>query len=400
MRPSWRVRGKSLQLRYDAGKDINGERTVLYETVSDYNEKGRRLSDRQRDKLWEEFADRCKSGSVSSPSAMTVKDVVTHHVDTSLNMSPNTVRSHHYTIDKYLSDGFGSRKANKVSRSEAKAWVKWLTEQNSRTGQKLSPKTVANIIGLVSASYRTAMTEDLLNRNPFDRIPMPKVEKKEAKYYDLPTAMRFIQCLMAVPKEEYNYKVGILLAMMCGLRRGEVCGLTYEDVLESENLLKVRQSVYVEKGGERVPKAPKTPSGVRTVGVPSSLMEEIKKLNEYNAYKKSMMGSLWKDTPALIKSAYGDYMYPNVLYKWLTKFLKEHDLPHIGIHGLRHTYASMLVNMDLDIKTVSQTLGHSDIVVTDRYIHQFETKQNTIADQIDKFVANLLPNDGAESDIR
>lgn len=396
MKPSWRVRGKSLQLRY-AYTDINGKKVTLYETVSDYNDKGRRNSDAQRDKLWEEFADRVKKGEISSPSAMTVKDVVEYHLGTKLNLSPNTLRSHQYTVRKYLSEGFGQKKASKVSRSDAKRWVKTLTETKKDNGEDLSPKTVQNIVTLVSASFRTAIRDDLLTINPFDRIEMPKAEKKEAKFYDLPTAIRFMQVLETVPEEEYNYKVGILLAMMCGLRRGEICGILKNEVFESENLLKVRQTVYVEKGGVRATKSPKTASSVRTVAVPPSLMEEIKKLNEINDYRKKMMGSLWKDAPSLIKSAYGDYMYPNLLYTWLTEFEKKHDLPHLGVHGLRHTYASMLVDLNLDIKTISSQLGHSGTVVTDRYIHQFEKKSTTVANEIDKIFAKSLPKGGSDN---
>lgn len=396
MKPSWRVRGKSLQLRY-AYTDINGKKITQYETVSDYNDKGRRNSDAQRDKLWEEFADRVKKGEISSPSAMTVKDVVEYHLNTKLNLSPNTLRSHRYTVGKYLSEGFGQKKASKVSRSDAKRWVKSLTEVKKDNGENLSPKTVQNIVTLVSASYRTAIRDDILSVNPFDRIEMPKAEKKEAKFYDLPTAIRFVQLLDTVPDEEYNYKVAILLAMMCGLRRGEICGILKNEVFESENLLKVRQSVYVEKGGVRATKSPKTASSVRTVAVPPSLMEEIKKLNEINDYRKKMMGSLWKDAPSLIKSAYGDYMYPNLLYKWLTEFEKKNDLPHLGVHGLRHTYASMLVDLNLDIKTISSQLGHSGTVVTDRYIHQFEKKSTAVANEIDKIFAKALPKGGSDN---
>lgn len=386
MKPSWRVRGKSLQLRYDGGCDINGKRITLYETVSDYNEKGRRNSDAQRNRLWEEFAERCKRGDTSRPNSMTVRDIVSYHVENKVNLSPTTKQNHLYIIRRHLSKGFGNKKANKVTRSDAKKWVKQLTEERKPNGEKYSAKTIQNVVTLVSSSYRTAIKDDILTVNPLDNVELPKAEKKEARYYDFPTAIRFVQLLDTVPEEEYNYKVAILLAMMCGLRRGEICGILKNEVFESENLLKVRQSVYVKKGGVRATKAPKTASSVRTVAVPPSLMEEIKKLNQINDYRKSMMGSLWKDAPSLIKSAYGDYMYPNLLYTWLTKFEKEHDLPHLGVHGLRHTYASMLVDLNLDVKTISTQLGHSGTVVTDRYIHQFEKKSNEIANQIDSML--------------
>ena len=397
MKPSWRVRGKSLQLRYDGGCDINGKRRMIYETVSDFNEKGRRNSDAQRNRLWEEFANRCRKGDISSPSAMTVEDIVLYHVDSKVNLSPTTRRSHHYTIGRHLGSGFGQKKANKVTRADAKKWVKQLTEETKPNGKKYSAKTIQNVVTLVSSAYRTAIKEDILTFNPFDNIELPKAEKKEAEYYDLETAVRFIRLLDTVPDREYNYKVAVLLAMMCGLRRGEICGILENEVFQNENVLKVRQSVYIEKGGQRAFKSPKTASSVRDVAIPPSLMEEIKKLIQINNYRKSMMGSLWKDSPSLIKSAYGDYMYPNLIYTWLTKFEKEHDLPHLGVHGLRHTYASMLVDLNIDIKTISSQLGHSGTVVTDRYIHQFEKKSTDVANKIDKIFANLLPNGGTES---
>ena len=386
MKPSWRVRGKSLQLRY-AYTDINGKKVTQYETVSDYNDKGRRNSDAQRDKLWEEFAERCRKQAVNVGSSMTVKEICLHHVESTPGLSPQTIRSHRINIERHLSGTFGRKKASKVRRREIKAWVKYLSEDYKKAdGTNLSPKTVKNIFALLSASFHTAVKDDILTSNPCVDIPLPKVQKKEVGFYDLDTAVAFVRALDTITEDFYNYKVGLLLAMMCGLRRGEICGILHEDVDYEKSLIHVNQSVFVQTGGQRIIKDLKSYSSHRVVSVPDSLMEEIVKLNEINERRKEKMGSLWVGSPSLIKSAYGDYMYPNVLWKWLNRFLKKNDLPHISVHGLRHTYASMLVDLNLDVKTISSQLGHADVGVTNRYIHQFQNKSNEIANQIDSML--------------
>lgn len=385
---NWRVRGKSLQLRVHNGMDINGKAVEYTRTISDYNPKtGRRLSDRQRDKEWETFASEVRSGSVQRPSALTVRELCLMHIDQTLGLSPETAKGYRSAVRTHLSGKFGNTRAGAVKKTDVKAWVAYLTNDYKKAdGTPLSPKSIRNLFGLVSAAYHTALEEDLLTVNPCANVKLPQRTQTQPQYLNLPDTIRFLRVLDTVPDEAYDKKVAVLLGLMCGLRKGEICGLNVDDIDLDKQLLHVRRARYSRRGGGTYEKIPKTKGSVRTVSIPPSLAADIRHLNAVHAERKLMLANQYADSPALIRGPLGAPIVPNEIYKFLTDILEENDFPHIGVHGLRHTYASTLADLNLDIKTISTQLGHSDVNITDRYIHQFEDKSHDIADAVDELL--------------
>lgn len=94
------------------------------------------------------------------------------------------------------------------------------------------------------------------------------------------------------------------------------------------------------------------------------------------------LGSQWRGSPALIKGYMGGDMRPDALWIWLNSFLKINKIPHIGVHGLRHTYASSLAALNINVKAISDQLGHSNVSITDNYLHQFRNISTDIADKV------------------
>lgn len=174
----------------------------------------------------------------------------------------------------------------------------------------------------------------------------------------------------------------ILLDLATGLRLGELLALDWNCIDIKNKTIKVERSVkevYIydsdeKKHIETVFQVPKTIHSFRTLPIPGNILKRLKKIKNKN-------GLLFKDndeTPLKGK---------NVSMAW-SKILKKCNIPHKKFHSIRHTYASMLLKNGVDIQTVSELMGHSDISITQIYLHSSETQKHDAIDKINYLFKN------------
>ena len=110
---------------------------------------------------------------------------------------------------------------------------------------------------------------------------------------------------------------------------------------------------------------------------------ELRILQVYQKERRLLLGPCYKDSPAVFRGPLGGPIYPNSLWKWFTAFSKDNGLPELGLHGLRHTHASMLANANTDKVQISERLGHSELTTTlNIYTHLFEDADQQVADTL------------------
>lgn len=164
-----------------------------------------------------------------------------------------------------------------------------------------------------------------------------------------------------------DFELLFLLDLGTGLRLGELLALDWEHINLKEKVLKVDKSakeVYIydsfdKKHIETIIQTPKTRHSIRTVPIPSSLIDILNK-------KENKEGYLFLDKQSnLLKGK-------NVSSEW-TKILKKCNIPHKKFHSIRHTFGSILLQKGVDIETVAELMGHTAISITQMYMHS-ETK--------------------------
>jgi len=337
-------------------------------------------SDAQARKELAKFYTECEAGNVEKPATLTVAKLVEKYMNECIkpNAKPTTVRGY-TTIVKRI-DIIGNNKANKLSRPQVQAWINSLAET-------LSPKSIKNTLSFLHAAYEWSIDMDILKSNPCDHVRKPKLQKKEAQSYSEAEVKTLLDAMGVMPEEDVNYKAAIMLALLCGLRRGEICGLNWEDVDLLKSRLKivrtrnldVKVGIYID--------TPKTEKSVRQLTMPKELTDVLKDLKEYQEVAASYYAV---DSDAVIRSSTGAPIWPNSLGSWISDYEEKIGLPRIGMHGLRHTNASMMVNANLDVAKVSRRLGHSNISTTlNIYTHLFEADDKQIADDISSEIKNL-----------
>lgn len=167
--------------------------------------------------------------------------------------------------------------------------------------------------------------------------------------------------------------------IMTGLRRGEICGLKWNDFDPGTGKLKVRRTLHGDDGiteGD-----PKTYNGRRTILLPTSVTELLRRRK---------------------KTAISEWMFPNPMkpedpvaaasvYNRLKQILRKAGLPSVSFHDLRHTFATQAVECGVDPKTLSCLLGHAKASFSlDRYTHVTADMQKNAADAMDGFYENLI----------
>jgi integrase len=166
--------------------------------------------------------------------------------------------------------------------------------------------------------------------------------------------------LIALDKQRRDISVGYKLCLMCGLRRGEVLGLKEEDISVPFRQISINKTRYIVEGQQHI-QPTKTARSHRRLALPASLAEEIALLIEEHHAQE------WYHSDFLIQDAFGDPLSPSVFSSLIREIA-----PGITVHGLRHTFATLLNAQDVDLAQISAELGHSNLTTTlNIYTHVF-----------------------------
>ena len=184
--------------------------------------------------------------------------------------------------------------------------------------------------------------------------------------------------------ETVERQAWVNLALVGGLRLGEVAALEWRHVDFDGACVHVRQSArYIPRVG-LITKEPKTASGRRDVTLPANVMELLRTHRREQAAQRLKVGSDWVDSGRVFCQWDGQPMHPSTPSKWWRKFQERNGLPRIRFHDLRHTSATLLVAAGEDLKTVSARLGHSQVSTTmDIYAHALAAKDRGASDKLE-----------------
>ena len=174
--------------------------------------------------------------------------------------------------------------------------------------------------------------------------------------------------------ESQNIKnLGVLISLYSGLRIGEVCGLKWKDIDFENKVLNVRRTIQRVYLGERESKiistTPKSKKSIRKIPLAKILIEKLKPLS-----------TLYSKEDYIINGLSDKYTEPLVYRYTYQSVLKECNVPYRKYHCLRHTFATRCIRVGMDIKSLSEVLGHSNIGITlSTYVHSsYEVKKKYI----------------------
>ncbi len=283
------------------------------------------------------------------------------------------------TVEKlYAGNSISRQTAEKIC---AALDVKLTTLFSAVDTTPLSGKTLLHYHRFLSSMLETAVQWQMIPENPCSRIKAPKSDTEESQYLDEAGAAALIQ---ALDEETPMYRTAILLLLQTGMRRGELCGLKWEDVDFAKGTLSIRRNaVYLPGKGVQMD-TPKTTSSRRSIKLPASCLPMLKQYRAFQAEYRLSLGDLWQDEGFVFNAWDGRPLPPDRLSAWFKRFLVRHGLPAITLHGLRHTNATLLIAAGTDLRTVSGRLGHSRSATTANiYAHAIQSADAAAADALD-----------------
>lgn len=247
-----------------------------------------------------------------------------------------------------------------------------------RVEHKLSASTVRTAHSVLRAALSQAARADLVLRNVATLIELPKNDTARARFLTEEEARALLQAVSGDRLEAF-----FVLALALGLRRGELLALTWQDIDLDKGILYVRHTRY-RTGRHTIVEEPKTKASKRTRRLPAVAVYSLK-AHRARQVAERLRSEDWHGEDYVFTSVAGYPASEAIFNYYLRQVVKKAGLPSIHIHGLRHTAVSLMIAQKLDIKLISEAIGHTTISTTlDIYGHLYEHQHQEMADAMDR----------------
>lgn len=393
-------RGKSYRISVSNGRDSLGKQIIETTTFVPDPAKTDYQNKKALDKFVIEFESKVKSGSYLSGEKTTFQAFADKWLSeyATIQLEPTTTGIYKILLTVHILPVIGHLKLSMIQpQTLNKLYSDMLSSRKDGKAGGYSPTTVKRVHALISSILSTAVQWNILISNPCERVKPPKQTRNsnEVEFFTPEQTIAFLDELEAETKAgtiQLQHNIFFQLSLFCGLRRGETVALLWSDIDFTLNTISITKATGLVKG-KPYTKAPKNKTSIRTIAVPEHIMKLLKRYHlEYNKYHLSI-GDKWEGNEYLFIQWNGKQMYPSTPYGVFKGILKRYNkshpepLPDIPLHGLRHTSATLLISQNIDVRTVSNRLGHAQTSTTmNIYSHSLMKMDSVAADSLE----NLL----------
>ncbi len=204
-------------------------------------------------------------------------------------------------------------------------------------------------------------------KNCASKVKLPKGAKKEMLVWNELEIKRFLEFA-----KENRYYIAFELALLTGMRQGEILGLRWKDINLDKGYLVINQTLSHD--GKTFLVCGKTKSSRRNIQHPNSTIDGLKR--HKIIVNKEKENDIYTNNDLVVCTQVGTPLNPANLRRSFNNLIKTAQVPQIRFHDLRHTHATLLLSKGVNIKVISERLGHSNIKVTlDTYSHVLPTMQ-------------------------
>lgn len=280
--------------------------------------------------------------------------------DTKTRVKDSTYNKYWNTLHSYVIPDLGGLKWNEIDREKVEKFCKKMISSGGKKGAGLTARTVDGILTVLRQVFGYASEHGADVSFDISSITVRKEQKEEkvltgSDQYKL---CRYLRLNIS------DRNIGVLICIYTGLRIGEVCGLKWEDISFSNRTITVRrevQRIQTKDDPDRKTKVvittPKSASSARTIPIPEELVEILR------SFRGNRSGYI-------LTGSQDKYEEPRTMERHLDKVLKEAGIEHAKFHALRHTFATRCVEIDFDMKSLSEIMGHSNVNTTmNLYVH-------------------------------
>lgn len=274
------------------------------------------------------------------------------------SVRPTTYVSYELQVRLHIVPMLGKYRLEKLTPQHVQTFLK------DRLESGLAANTLKHCLSILRMALGQAQRWGLLGRNVAALVDSPRAERHEFEPLTPKQAREFLQAAQ-------DDKFGMLftVAIATGLRRGELLGLRWVDIDFENGTLRVNRSLQRVQG-KLVFQEPKTMKSRRVVPLPDLLVVKLREHRTRQLERKLAAGPNWQDNGLVFPSRLGTPMEPRNVKRHLDPLLVKAGLPPCRVHDLRHICASLLLEQGVQLKVVSEILGHTQLSITaDLYTH-------------------------------
>ncbi|WP_458117949.1 site-specific integrase [Bacillus sp. PK6-026] len=306
------------------------------------------------------------------------KDFITDFLElvAKSSVKPSTFSGYTKVVNKRLIKSFGHMKLKSLTPHLITKYY------NDLLSEGLTPEYIQYIHSILKSSSKVAVEWKYIKNNFMDHVKAPRRTKKNVETWSIEECNTFLNRMRQ--QKEHIFML-YYLALYTGMRRGEILGLKWQDIDFEDKRIYVRNSLYYVSGQGLVLQSTKTKSGNRNIAITK---EDIGELKAYKIKKQEQLlqvGMNLTGNHFVISAFGGEPVNPNTIHKQFLYDIKLAGVKRIRFHDLRHTHATIMLEIGENSKVVSERLGHANTSITlDKYSHVTQNLQKSSAENYSK----------------
>jgi len=391
--PNIKKRGETYLIRVSCGYDeMTGKQITKSMTWKPEPQMTSKQIEKELDRQAHLFEEQCKNGAIVKAGNMKLSDFCVQYLELkSGKLAPTTLKYYEQIFDKRVIPALGHMKLKDIKPMHVQKFILQLQSDNmiienkgnkgttppkrirkSEKNEDLEAKTrlsntsIKRYFVAFQSLMALAYKMELITSNPAkaEKLDLPPLPPAHTEIFTKKEAAEMLACL---EKEELKYQVLVQLAIILGARRGELMALKWGSINFENKKLTIKASNYKITGEPIKTKLPKDYK-IRTISISDYCIELLTRYKQEQDNEAEKLGDQWHNEDWVFTQWNGLPMNIQTPTHWFPKFLKKYNLPHRKFHSLRHTSATLLLCSGVNIKTVSNRLGHADIETTNIYL--------------------------------
>lgn len=348
-----------------------------------YNDEGKRVTKRKRAKTEAEVVTWLNAQLAQSSQTpiehLTFQQYLERWLDqTKRSNSYGTWQAYEVACRTHVFGRLGKILLRKITQAQLQNLINALHEKG------LGHKTIVKIKAILHKAFKDAQAEKLIPTNPMAAVKLPKEDRTQAFQSYAFTAEQSQTFLASV--ETHRNKALFWVALLTGLRKGELLALRIEDVDLDTLTLRVAGSASSQKGKGMVRKSTKNRASEVRIPLPSILVPIIKE--QLALLEEERTDYRWKERGLLFPNERGGYMGASTLWNRFKKALEAAGLPSIRFHDLRHSCATLLITLGVHPRVIMEILRHAQISTTmNLYAHVIPDVNREALNQLGDLIA-------------
>lgn len=300
------------------------------------------------------------------------------------DIKEQTYRRYRQCIDAHIIPYFGQLRCSAITQSVVDTFLKQKRMSGRLDGKGgLSRSTLRGMCILLQSVLRFSYQKKL-GVPEVIQIKKPKIEKKSIQILKRHEQKKLEAALLGSPS---GTNLALYLALHTGMRIGEICALRWASIDFDDSQLFVRSTVIRNKSGQSTIAPPKSETSRRTIPLTWQLTKLLA-AERANSRSEFVFSSPQKDT----------FLNPRTLQYRFRALLSRLEISGISFHALRHTFATRWVECGMDVKSLSEVLGHSGVQITlDIYVHSSDKLKREAMEKLESFSGQICGQESAGS---